>query len=245
MEPRVFAFWTGTNEMSEERKACLESLRNTGLDVVLVTPDTLDNWILANHPLHAAYDCLSEVHKSDYLRAYFMHHYGGGYSDVKRTTQSWEQAFRKLGETEDAYAIGYQEVSPKGVAHIHRHKIAGDYYLLSEKTGKITNYLHYRILRLKWKILIGNGCYIFRPQTKFTHFWISNVENRLSILQPLLIQNPARSPRDALNCSSNASEQLYPLPWSGICADIFHPLVYRHRDRILQGLPTPSFKNYL
>lgn len=38
---------------------------------------------------------MSNVHKSDYLRSYFMNFYGGGYADVKIYSQdnNWRACF--------------------------------------------------------------------------------------------------------------------------------------------------------
>ncbi|MDO4764116.1 MAG: capsular polysaccharide synthesis protein [Flavobacteriaceae bacterium] len=80
----VYCFWTGDNEITENRKRCLDEMKEKiGYPIVLITKDNLANYILPEHPLHKAYDFLSAVHKSDYLRAYFMHHYGGGTAILK------------------------------------------------------------------------------------------------------------------------------------------------------------------
>jgi len=67
----------------------------TGCKVCCVYKDDLSKYIL-EHPLHEAYEYLSETHKADYLRTYFMHFYGGGYSDIKRSSGSWLKAFDDL-----------------------------------------------------------------------------------------------------------------------------------------------------
>ena len=53
-----------------------------------MTPANLQDWVVAGHPLHPAYNDLSLVHRSDYLRAYLLHHHGGGYCDLKRPIKS-------------------------------------------------------------------------------------------------------------------------------------------------------------
>ena len=75
--------------MFDNRKRCLESLVNTECEIELVTPSNLNDWVLPNRRLHAAYENLSAIHRSDYLRAYFMHHYGDGYAGIKLTSASW------------------------------------------------------------------------------------------------------------------------------------------------------------
>ena len=61
----------------------------TGVDLVLVTPDNLGEWLVDDSPLHPAYEDLSLIHRSDYLRGYLMHHHGGGYIDIKQPLGSW------------------------------------------------------------------------------------------------------------------------------------------------------------
>ena len=84
-ENNIYIFWTGDNEMSENRKKSIENLKNTcECNIILVTPLNLKSYILSSQPLHEAYQYLSYTHKSDYLRTYFMHFIGGGYSDIKK-----------------------------------------------------------------------------------------------------------------------------------------------------------------
>ncbi|WP_417688647.1 hypothetical protein [Roseibium sp.] len=209
-----------------------------------MTGNTLPGWIKSEAPLHPAYEFLSAVHRSDYLRPYFMHHYGGGYADIKATTTSWRPAFDLLDRSPDAFGIGYSEKSAKGVAHIHRHTLDGDYFFRGEPANKYANLLRYRYLRLRWRSLIGMCAYVFKPGTEFTSNWLQTVEKRLDALFPLLKERPASDPRQSSDTPLAEGTLPYPVPWSFLCADVIHPLVYQYRGRVLQGLPTPSFKNY-
>ena len=113
---RIFCIWSGNNQMSENRKRCLDSLeKNAGCSVVLVTAENLHSHIIKDHPLHPAYEYLSLTHKSDYLRAYLMYHYGGGYSDIKFNSVSWEKYFSYLYNSDKQFS-GYAEVRPEHVA---------------------------------------------------------------------------------------------------------------------------------
>ena len=107
--PNLYCFWTGNNKMSETRKKCFDSLKNTKFNVILVTQDNINTYILPDHPLHSGYVYLSENHKSDYLRSYFMNFYGGGYCDIKLCINSWIPSYEKLLYG-NAIAIGYEEV---------------------------------------------------------------------------------------------------------------------------------------
>ena len=115
----IFCFWTGKNVMSRQREDCIVQLRNVSeANVVLVTDPT--PYILSSDPLHPAYVYLSETHKADYLRTYFMHFYGGGYSDIKKTTGSWLPAFQQL-EACTQWLAGYPEV-PHGGCEPYNYK---------------------------------------------------------------------------------------------------------------------------
>ena len=49
----VYCFWTGNNEMSENRKKCLNSIyQNIGVPVKFITLNNLNNYILSSNPLH-------------------------------------------------------------------------------------------------------------------------------------------------------------------------------------------------
>ncbi|WP_370894807.1 capsular polysaccharide synthesis protein [Janibacter sp. GXQ6167] len=107
---QIFTLWTGDNEMSPNRIAGLTSLqsRNPDIPIIHVTPDNLSEYVVDEHPIHPAYQHLSLVHRSDYLRAYFMHHHGGGYSDIKSTSHSWTAAFDRITREKILWIIGYQ-----------------------------------------------------------------------------------------------------------------------------------------
>ena len=114
----IYVFWTGTNSLTPNRLAGLKSLEDrAGIEVKLVTPQNLKNYIKEEDPLPEAYQYMSLNHKSDYLRSYFMHHYGGGYADIKTYFHSWKQAFEQL-ENSDAYIIGYPEIGEHGIASV-------------------------------------------------------------------------------------------------------------------------------
>src|SRR3990172_6981039 len=118
---KVYMFWTGNNPLTPNRQrnlaASIKALKNQRVELVLVTPKNLGEYVKkAGVPLHPGYQSLSLTHRADYLRCYFMHFFGGGYSDVKKMSGNWKQAFRDLEAAPDKYINGYQEVSPKGVS---------------------------------------------------------------------------------------------------------------------------------
>ncbi len=165
----IFVFWTGTNQLTKNRKRCLLKLiKKTGVKIKLITPNNLHKYILKDFPLHPAYQYLSLVHKADYLRTYFMHHYGGGYSDIKEPTGNWIQSFYKLRYS-NYWIIGYRE-SKYGVG-VHE-------------------------LQDKWQDLIGNGAYICKPKTPFTTEWYNELHKILDNKLEQLQLHPAKESRD-------------------------------------------------
>jgi len=170
----IYCFWTGDNKMSPSRIECLQQLKETQCNVILVTKQTLPQYILPDHPLHPSYEYLSETHKADYLRTYFMNFHGGGYSDVKKTTGSWIQSFDNLNKS-DYWICGYKEIDG-GVA--------------------------YTPLSGKWEELLGNGAYICKPQTPLTIEWYNAMIQLLDTKLEELKKNPSTSYSDSKESGS-------------------------------------------
>lgn len=239
---RVFAFWMGDNVIEPIRAAALASLSNTKCEVILVNQETLSNWIVGEHPLHEAFPLLSPVHRSDYLRAYFMHYHGGGYSDIKATTDSWLSCFRAI---KDQRALGAGYTIQRGsIPDLRVSQVEGSYYLGSFKSTKAINTAAYWATKVVFRRFVGVGAFIFRPQTGFTRRWLSLVERRLDLLLPFLEENPAIAPKERGGLDYGYGPSRYPVPWSFLLGDIVIPLSARHGRAILHCLPTPSLENY-
>ena len=94
---KIYCFWTESNPMSSQRYQRLQELIRLAhpCKVELYTKDRIPSLQLPSAPFHPAYPYLSAVHKADYLRAYVMHYYGGGYTDIKTPYGwTWYDAFR-------------------------------------------------------------------------------------------------------------------------------------------------------
>lgn len=168
----LYCFWTGNNEMSANRLGCLYNLRTqTDANVVLVTVDNLHTFIKPDDPLHEAYQYLSETHKCDYLRVYFMHHYGGGYSDIKSPRRSWAEAFQQMRSDPTKIINGYHEKGDFAIAY--------------------TPNAH------KWNMLCGNGSYILRPKTALTYTWYRAMLDKMDEKIVELRAHPATRVEDA------------------------------------------------
>ena len=207
---RIFCLWTGHNPMSPNRERAMEEIRRLNepsVEVEFVTPETLDRWILAEHPLHPAYEGLSLIHRADYLRTYLMHHYGGGYTDVKAAMSSWAPAFDEINADQDVWLTGYPELSYRFVAPVP----------LPAR----------RELQAHHARLLGNCAYICRPKTPFTAAWLTEAERRLDDWSSDISQSPGEVYSGPLG---------YPVPFYGLLGEIFHPLCLRYWRHLRQDV---------
>jgi hypothetical protein len=219
MSHTLYCFWTGQNEMSEQRKYGLQTLSQTGLEVILIHPGNLKDYLV--EPLHEGYQYLSEVHKADYLRTYFMHHHGGGYSDIKPASASWESSVHTFYVDSDAWILGYQEFE-YGCAIIK-----GD----PAMTQTLQNH---------WYDLVGNCAYVCKPRTPFTTVWYNQLIQKMDSNLEQLKQFPAKEARQVYS-----PHYPYPFEWTEILGQIFHPLVYQYRNHVRKTLPPPHCSNYM
>lgn len=216
---RIFCLWTGTNEMSSNRKRAMDEIRGLNqadVDVVLVTPENLDDWVVPEHPLHRSYENLALIHRADYLRTYLMHHHGGGYSDVKAAQHAWLPMFEQVNSDPAAWILGYRETS-------YRHVAPAPMPLR-------------RQLLVHHARLLGNGAYIVKPRTPLTTAWLAEAERRLDGWSADI----ARSPGDVFTGPAG-----YPVPFYGLLGEIFHPLCLRFHEHLMQDARiTPQLHDY-
>jgi hypothetical protein len=203
----IFCLWTGDNPMTPAREAGLASIRahNPDLEVVLVTPQNLHEYIRPERPLHRAYENLSLNHRSDYLRAYVMHHFGGGYSDIKQTDHSWRGPLERLNSTPQLWAVGYPEISSSSCGG--RDPLLGP------------------DIRRHYSSLIGCAAYVLRPGTPFTAEWLRELDRRLDYYDDELAITPGNTWGDNPG---------YPLAWIELGSDVFHPLQLKYLEHIAQ-----------
>jgi hypothetical protein len=152
-----------------------------------------------------------------------MHHYGGGWADIKHTNTDWRPHFAKL-RSSNALALGYQEIAD-GIPHIK---------------GPLGDEL-----RANHKQNIGLCAFIFKRYSAMTHAWAQALDSKLDSLLDALHKNPATAPQDQLGLKKrDGSISTYPVEWAGILGEIFHPITYQHRDQIIQGDLAPLFYGY-
>jgi hypothetical protein len=242
----IWMFWTGENEMSETRKSCFDSFcqTNSGCDVRLITKKEIENL----DGIHEGYEYLSEIQKGDYLKAYFMHNFGGGYSDVKSTPASWEPYFQRMADNEDLLGIGYGERYATDTACIENCRLnpndsvfCRDFTL--DENGNWSS-VH---VRTHWGQLVGNGCFIFRAGTELTQQWMNCLHEKMDQYLPELKEHPSQWARDAHGyvIPETGERSKYPIVWAVIGGNILHPLTLKYNQKIDQDLPYPNVKNYL
>merc|ERR1719193_1180278 len=195
--------------MMGKRAEAFESLKaNVGAQVELVTNDNVMAYEAPEHPFRPAVKYslpslaanstapagLSAINAADYLRVYFMHHYGGGYHDVKPHAKenSWAEYFDRFNDT-NLWVMGPKEFPNgygctdsyfSGVPACKRWRLGGD-------GGKPRSCCS-EVMRTKpEKWAVSNGAYIMRPKTRFTHEWLRNVECALSVKFDALKTHPA------------------------------------------------------
>lgn len=212
----LYIFWTGTNTISENRCISVRSLeKNAGVAVKLITPDNLEDYIIKEFPLHPAYEFLSLIQKSDYLRCYFMLHHGGGYADIKPCLGSWKILFDALNSDPQKWCTGPRE------------KFLGGVPLIEGNVGDDCRKYHNN--------LISNGAFIYKPNSPIAKEWMQESHRRLDLFLPDLIKNPG----------DDYGGENYPIPWSFLAAQIMHPLVLKYHDRVIcLDIDIFSIENY-
>lgn len=221
---RIFCIWSGNNEMSEDRAKCLDLIQQkSGVSVELVTGANLAKWIKPGFPLHETYEHLSLTHKADYLRAYLMHHYGGGYSDIKPNGFNWNSYFDLLDQHPDKLFIGYREPDPA--------------FIVTDDDNIRNNFYN----------LCGVCHFIFRSNTNFTQTWIDRIHNILEHKKDLLTKYPGSYHPRAVTGGVHGEDNIftdsqYPLSWNEILAQILHRLMFEYMSQYLSIMPIPKLQ---
>lgn len=217
----IFCIWPGNDKLPPDRAAEIFSLlANSHRAIVLLTPASIRKWELPEHPFHPAFDYLSECHQSDYLRVYIMHHYGGGYSDIKFTFKPWDGAFKALRES-DAYALGYQFASPSEFGLSKKYQGSA---LLEEYKQ---HYVPFGI---------GHVAFIFKRYTPLTTLMLGRLHELLDSKLELLKTHPSRFQKDYLGRTlPDGSISQYPLDYIEMGPDVFHQALYEFREKIIHA----------
>jgi hypothetical protein len=161
------------------------------------------------------------------MRIYLLHHYGGGWHDIKPTQVNFSPVWELFNDS-NVYFVGRPEV-PKGPAHVF------------DREGRwMPDY---------WQELVGCGWWVGRPRTPLTTEMYHDLHELLDKNVELLKKYPAKNPYAKKKKSKLAwlpfnfeKEKGYPLPWT-VFGNIFHPLNYKYRHHIIKTLPADQIKN--
>lgn len=223
----VWCFWY-QGEMNENRKRSLEMMKlHLGVPIALITKENINEFILPDYPLHPAFHWLSDVHKSDYIRIYMLHHFGGGWHDIKPTNVSFQSSWDLFSDP-NVYFVGRAEVKG-GAAKVFDHE------------GRwIPNH---------WFDLVGCGWWIGRGNTPLSAEMFHGINQLLDNNYEALKKYPAKTPFDKKKKTQFnffpfrfISGKGYPLPWT-VFGNIFHPLNYKYRMHIKNTLPCDQVYN--
>lgn len=200
----VFVVWTGDNPMTPNRVANLDVIRRElGVQVSLVTPDRVQDWLVPGAPLHPAYEHLSTVHRSDYLRGYLMHHHGGGYCDLKRPVGSWADAFERMAQDPECWVTSFHTTDANWI-------------------GKVRGRMGRDIL-IRHRLMFGKSSFMMRSHTPLTAEWMAEVHRRLDVLTDDLQAHPATDPFWGPG---------YPVSWTDLLSRVLDPLTLKYHQHV-------------
>lgn len=230
----VWCYWEG-EPMSGNRLLSFSYLvQNIGVHVCLVTPKNLNLFIKKEHPLPDSYQDLSIVHRSDYIRAYLLHHYGGGWHDIKATEVSYANVWDEFVD-DSIWIVGRPETK-NGAARTYdfEGRYMPDYY---DK-------------------LIAVPSWVGRPNTPLSYQLLTGIESLINKHTATLSRYPSKHPRDKkittksplkwifqfMKYSYQGRSLNYPLEWT-LFGNIFHPCILSYQSHVSKNLPVDQTKN--
>ena len=229
----LFVLWTG-GTLSNNRIRCIKGIKEkTKCNVIIIDKSNINNYILKDYPLHKGYKYLSAIHKADYLRCYLMHHYGGGYTDIKEAKNSWLESYEKIEKNENIWALGLK--GPNGGIAFP------DEYNKNQRND--LDKFHDRLIAIQY--------IIYKPRTKLTHDWYNLLNKRMDFYYEKLKENPAKYPRESASGTpkpvweGGKLNTKYPISWNRILGQINYPLQEKYIQHIKSGLPEPKYNNYI
>ncbi|MDP3433423.1 MAG: capsular polysaccharide synthesis protein [Bacteroidota bacterium] len=220
----VWCFWYD-GQMNENRTRSFEMMKShLGVPLCLVTKNNLHQFILPDFPLHPVFDWLSDVHKSDYLRIYLHHHYGGGWHDIKPTQLSYKTVWDEFANPE-VYLVGKPEIK-------------GGPAKVKDRNGNW--------MPKFWKDLVATNRWVGKANTPLSREMFREINQLLDKNSETLRRNPARHPydkkRNKIKQWLRFENNDYPLEWT-VFGNIFHPLNYKFRQNIKRTLPADDIEN--
>lgn len=201
--------------------ALISLITNIGVPVILITKDNYKIFEHKDYPIHEGFKYLSGNHKSDYMRAYMLYHYGGGYHDIKFREHSWKDEWNKFIDP-NIWMIGNRETNKDAIAYAPGEEWVKDEY----------------------NKLISMGWVISRPKTAYIEQLYNRIHEILSNKLELLIKSPSNRSRQTDQTDLENKEYYYPLRWLEIMGEISHKLQLNYTDKIDYSLPGILRKTY-
>jgi len=244
--PVVWAFWLHDYPLEGAGRQVFDSLGVT-LDVTvqLVTPDILEQYNVTEEPFHPAFKYLAPNHKLDYLHAYFMHHYGGGYLEMtkRKDNYTWTGPFDYVGTNETFWFLG---APSKEDVTCDESNIEDAWCKELQFKSKDITYAETRSGMSSWTPSKGPCCekvlahwtnttnpwprhdgYIMRKGTHLTHDWLKLVHAHLSAkFLELKMHSPPLEP-----CCVIQNEN-YPLRWDELRGEIWSVLLQKYNKHV-------------
>lgn len=230
----LFCYWSEGN-MTEARKLSLDYLITySGTPVVLVNKESFLTLSSQESPIHPAFEYLSAVHQSDYVRTFLWHHWGGGWHDIKASMVDLSCAWQEFLDPK-VFFVGKPE-HPKGPARVY-----------DKDRRWMPDY---------WQELVSVIAWVGRPKTVLSEAMLSEMHNYLDGKLAVLRMHPGKHPREKkiqsktlLGYVAKFFYQLllgrdiyYPIPWT-LFGNLFHPLNLIFKNHISRNLPQDAIKN--
>lgn len=213
---KVYTIWFGGQNLPSNRAASLMKIReeNAELEVVLVTDENFEEFVADQSPLHPSFENLAAIHKSDYMRAYLMHHYGGAYTDLKPLRGKLNSTIQRINGDRNLWGGGMGE-GPGNVGAA-----------LGGKLGRDQN--------RNFSITPSQACFAYRPRTPFTFAWMEELNRRMDYYSSVLVEGSARHPF--------GNQVGYPVSHFALLAHIYNPLALKYNKHLWidDGLSYPD-----
>ena len=261
---RMWLFWFGRNLEGERARAFSQIGRAYGkdLNITLVTDKNLPSFQVPGEPFHPAMALLTAVHRSDYLFAYFAHHYGGGMHDIKMPSrQSWIPFFARMDTSQSTWLTGVSEGGLGGIA-CNEDAAGNDPECQALRASRGETALNFSsvdqehrtqcvngtmdpfdagkgaccqwLVKKEFKSLVNVQNFIVRPRTPITADWLRIVHHHMDYKLTRLRAHPA--PAGYPRCCFH-HEFGYPFQWAELKGDVLHPLQRQYKLHVASGLP--------
>lgn len=249
--PVVWTFWLHEYPLEGAGLSTFEALPiSLDVNVQLVEPDILPQYNVTEKPFHPALKYLAPNHKIDYLHAYFMHHYGGGYLEIRprKDNTTWTGPFDYVASNDSYWFLGApsKEDIPCDESNI-KDVWCKELQAKSWLSGAANmSYAETKIGMSSWTPSKGPCCtqvsehytkaqwprhdgYIMRKQTAFTEEWLGLVHDhldaKLSEFKKPLYSTPTE------DCCVKHQEG-YPLRFDELRGEIWSLLIMKYQQHI-------------